>query len=453
MNKLDRQSVVLSIASRDLKFNSSVSIFLLLIATGYLQILPRPILIGISFVFVSIVSFVLNDLQKIKFILLLFVSNALGRRIMAGDAFYFQNDPIILLPYIPMALIVLKNFRTSLSGGFSTLVFFLTFLTLIAFPSAPTQVGWGFLNLILSISVARVSMAYFGADLMKFVTRLGVIQSIAVISQRLNMQDFDIGWCIVVRESLVVNEICSSNSPRLWGTMESAINTGCFLATTFLLMFYMPHKRGIGGWIMKGIQLLLMITGVFLTGSRTYLLLIPFVLLFVALKKKVSIPYLVSGILGLFFTLTSLPSLAMALNYDSRWTARLDLRNLSQDTSLEARLGLFQSLSDSLNLQSVLIGNGIGTSSRGVGSIDNGFFSLIIEVGLPMMLVIVVYIFKTLRLSQKLDHLQYAIFAAVLMLLLSNLSFVVVTGSSAFFFWFFLFNINNPNLRLSKDMK
>jgi len=412
---------------------------------GYLQLVPPQYLRIGAFAIVLVGCVSINDNGVIKLMLVVFTFNALQRRILAGPAFYIENDYLILLPFIPMTVLIIRNMKVAFSDKLlNSIIFFICFLTIFTIMSDVFQIGWGIANFILVLLASLVSKEHLNVNTVKFIAGLGVVEALSVIFQRISMQTYDIGWCIAVKKYLVVNEICNSNSPRLWGTMESAINTGCFLATAFVILYYLPNKRST--IYLKPLGLFTIFAGIFLTGSRTFIFLIPVVLFLVSFKRRVSTPSVLAGSLLLFILFTSLPTIAAALNYNSRWTDRLTFKNISSDESLDARLNLVQSFTDALTLNNILFGAGIGTKSRGTGAIDNGFFSLIIEVGLPLMVVLCLYIFSSLRITLKISGFQYSILAGALMLFLSNLSFSVFAGSSGLLFWLCLANVHNLSL-------
>ena len=156
----------MSAKPRNSRFILCLTSILLLLIVGFLRILPQSYLVIVTFLMVLFFSSILEDRQSIKFIFVLFVLNAIQRRVLAGDSFYIANDPLILLPYIPMIFLVLRHLRTAFSGGVMNLVFALTLLTLFSVSSDPVQVGWGFLNLSLSLLVARISYEFFNTDLL-----------------------------------------------------------------------------------------------------------------------------------------------------------------------------------------------------------------------------------------------------------------------------------------------
>jgi len=403
-------------------------------------------------IFVLVVSFCLflNDSNTFKLTLFIIVINGLQRRVMSGNVYYIANDYLIVLPFIPMMFMILRNVKLAFTNRVINLfVYLLTSLTIFNLTESFVQVGWGYTNLVLILLLSQVSINIFDSSFVRFVAVLGFLESLIIIFQRINMQPFDIGWCITVRNSLVINEICGSDSPRLWGSMESAINAGCFLATTIILLLYLSVKGIL--LIYKYFALAVMFVGLFFTGSRSFLLLIPVVILLASMRRRTSVPSLLVGVLLLFTAVTSLPAVAAALNYNSRWTERLNFQKLIGDESLAARLDLLGGVSENLTLDNVVFGSGLATKSRGSSAIDNGFYSMMIEIGLPLMAGFMIYIIATLAFSKRLSGFQFATYGATLMLFLSNLSFAVFTGSSAFLFWIFLANILNP--RLESELK
>ena len=426
-------------------FLITLSALSLTLIAGISRAAPLSLLKALTCVFVLIACVILDQIRNLKLTLLILTVNALQRRIFAGDLFYMANDYLIALPFLPMVAIVLKELKASFSDKtLNFLIFGLTVLTVFSINSDVVQIGWGYANLLLTLLVAVKSVKYFDKNIIIFIMRLGIFESLFVISQRISMQKFDVGWCISVRKFLVVNEICGSDSPRLWGSMESAINTGCFLATTFMMLFYFP---AVGRkLVFKTMSLFLMFSALFLTGSRTFIFLIPCIIGLVGIKRKFSAPAILGGVLVLFGTFTSLPSIAAYLHYDSRWIDRLNFKNLSGDTSLNARFNLLQTFSDNFTVRNVLFGSGVGSRSRGSGAIDNGYFSMMIEIGLPLMLCFMAYIIANMGLSLKVEGFQFSVFAGTLMLFLSNLSFSVFTGSSGFLLWLFSANSHNENL-------
>jgi hypothetical protein len=423
-------------------FYGAIASLVLVTLLGIFNLVPLLILKPLIFVLVIGFCLFLDDSNRLKLTIFIIMINALQRRVMSGNLYYITNDYLIALPFIPMIFMIGKNLKLAFTDKVvNFLIYILTFLTIFSVFENFTQVGWGYTNLVLILLLSKVSLKVFEPSLVRFVVYLGVLQALILILQRINMQPYDIGWCITVRNSLVINEICGSDSPRLWGSMESAINAGCFLATTVILLLYLPVKGRF--LIYKYFALAIMFVGLFLTGSRSFLLLIPVVILLVSLKRRTSVPSFLVGILLIFVFVTSLPLLATALNYSSRWTERLNFQKFMGDASLAARLALIRNISEDLTLKNIVFGSGIATKSRGVSAIDNGFYSMMIEIGLPLMVGFLLYIIRTIAFSNKLSGFQFSVYGATLMLFLSNLSFAVFTGSSAFLFWIFLVNISN----------
>ena len=160
--------------------------------------------------------------------------------------------------------------------------------------------------------------------------------------------------------------------------------------------------------------------------------------------KKVSIPRAVFSIALVAIGASLLPSLALLFNYQERWVDRLNIKNLTDDQSLQDRFFLVSSFTDQVSLKNLLIGDGIGSKSRGLSTIDNGFLSLVLEIGLPLTLFFLYMILRRLASSQNLENpLVAQCWSVCFLLFLANFSFVVFTGSSSIYFWLLLFMIES----------
>ena len=160
------------------------------------------------------------------------------------------------------------------------------------------------------------------------------------------------------------------------------------------------------------------------------------------LFKKVSIPKVVLGLAVVAMGASLLPSLALLFNYQDRWVDRLNIKNLTGDQSLQDRFFLVSSFADQVSLKNLLIGDGIGSKSRGLATIDNGFLSLVLEIGLPLTLFFLYMILRRLASIQNLENpLVTQCWSVCFCLFLANFSFVVFTGSSSVYFWLMLFMI------------
>jgi hypothetical protein len=147
-----------------------------------------------------------------------------------------------------------------------------------------------------------------------------------------------------------------------------------------------------------------------------------------------------------FIGASLLPSLALVFNYQDRWVDRLNIKNLTGDQSLQDRFFLASSFADQVSLKNLLIGDGIGSKSRGLATIDNGFLSLILEIGLPLTLFFLYTILRRLSSIQNfVNPLVTQCWSACLLLFLANFSFVVFTGSSSIYFWLLMFMIETKN--------
>jgi hypothetical protein len=162
--------------------------------------------------------------------------------------------------------------------------------------------------------------------------------------------------------------------------------------------------------------------------------------------KRISIPKAAFSISLVFIGASLLPSLALVFNYQDRWVDRLNIKNLTGDQSLQDRFFLASSFADQVSLKNLLIGDGIGSKSRGLATIDNGFLSLILEIGLPLTLFFLYTILRRLSSIQNfVNPLVTQCWSACLLLFLANFSFVVFTGSSSIYFWLLMFMIETKN--------
>ena len=177
----------------------------------------------------------------------------------------------------------------------------------------------------------------------------------------------------------------------------------------------------------------------------SFLFIIPIAyLLSVHFFRKLSIPKFLFGILGILGTASLLPNLAILLDYEGRWVNRLDLTTLSGDKSLIDRIGLVASFKNQVSLKNLLIGDGLGSKSRGLLTIDNGFLSLVLEIGLPLTIILLIIIFIKLKNVQDFQNpLMLQSWSVCILLIFANASYVVLTGSSSVYFWIFFFMVNS----------
>lgn len=408
------------------------------------DIIPGKWLLYTSFFFVVLITINFSSTDLIKSTILLFVLNGLMRRLAASDSGYFtSNDVLILLPYLPILVLLVKNRRElRVDNQLVIFLFCVFFLALLNIQNSPANITWGLINLIFVTILGQISRIFIDDELLAFIARLGLVASIYIFAQKISLPYFDIGWCLNRKTGgLVILETCSGSSLRLWGTMESAVNMASFLAVCFFLVAF----RSVTNIRMQTrfFQLFILFAAIFLTGTRTFIFILPLVFLFSAyVFKKISIPRAVVSIALIAISASLLPTLAILFNYQDRWVDRLNIKNLTGDQSLQDRFFLFSSFTDQVSLKNLLIGDGIGSKSRGFTTIDSGFISLVLEIGLPLTLFLLYMILRRLASIQNLENpLVVQCWSVCLLLFLANFSFVVFTGSSSIYFWLLLFMI------------
>jgi hypothetical protein len=409
------------------------------------NILPGNFIIYSSFALVLLLSLYFKSQDLIKASLLLFVFNGIMRRLAASDAGYFTtNDILIFLPYIPIVILLLKNLKIfKFEIQFLVVLYFICIFALFSIQESVPNIVWGLVNLIMVIVLGQVSKHYFDDALIAFIIKLGLVSSVYIFVQKIFLPEYDAGWCENRKSRLVILENCTSSSTRLWGTMESAVNMACFLSVCFLLLAF-RNKKNISITI-KFVELGVIFVALFLTGTRTFLFIIPIAFLLSAyFFRKLSIWRFVFGALCVLASASLIPNLAILLGYEGRWINRLDLTNLSGDRSLIDRIGLVASFKDQVSLKNLLIGDGLGSKSRGSLSIDNGFLSLVLEIGLPLTVILLIIIFMKLKNVQEFENpLVLQSWSVCILLIFANASYVVLTGPSSVYFWIFFFMVNS----------
>ena len=407
------------------------------------EILPGKVFLVLSFLLVFILSISFSSRDLIQSALILFVCNGLMRRLAAKESGYFtENDIMIFICYIPILILIAKNFRDSkFEKAFLYIFSPISFFALLNLPKYPPNIAWGLINLIMAVKLGLIARKYLDDALVSFIVNLGIFSSIYVFIQKFALPGYDVGWCLSRRSHLVILENCTSNSTRLWGTMESAVNLACFLTTCFLLVIF-KESRNIS-FPRRVIELGVLFSGIFLTGTRTFLFVIPIVFFITNYFFRIlSFPKIIFGISSLVCSINLLPSLAVLFNYKNNWVSRLDLVQLSGDKSLRDRINLIATFQEEVSLRNLFIGDGLGSRSRGSLAIDNGFLSLVLELGLPLAALFLMYLIRNMKNAFPGNNfliVQY--WSVCFMLLIANISYVVLTGPSAVFFWFFFFSI------------
>lgn len=426
-------------------------IYMLIVTLLLVQVLvlanvfPDNFLVYSSFGLVLVFSLYFKNQDLIKATLFLFVFNGLMRRLAASDSSYFtENDILIFLPYIPIVALLFKKLNTfKFEFHLLVVLYFICIFALFSIQQSVPNIVWGLINLIMVIVLGQVSKQYFDDALMDFIIKLGLVSSVYIFIQKFSLPEYDMGWCQNRRTGLVYLESCSSSSTRLWGTMESAVNMACFLSVCFLLLAFRSKKNL--PTIIKFIELGVIFVALFLTGTRTFLFIIPIAyLLSVYFFKKLTIRGFIFGVLSILVSASILPNLALLFDYESRWVSRLDLTNLTGDRSITDRIALVASFKDQLSLKNLLIGDGLGSKSRGSLAIDNGYLALVLEVGLPLTVILLIIIFRKLINVQDFQNpLVLQSWSVCILLIFANASYVVLTGSSSVYFWIFFFMVNS----------
>lgn len=302
------------------------------------DLIPGKWLLYTSFFFVVLITINFSSTDLIKSTILLFVLNGLMRRLAASDSGYFtSNDVLIVLPYLPILVLLVKNRRElRVDNQLVIFLFFVFFLALLNIQNSPASITWGLINLIFVAILGQISRIFIDDELLAFIARLGLVASIYIFAQKISLPYFDIGWCSNRKADLIILESCFGNSLRLWGTMESAVNMASFLTVCFFLVTF----RSVTNIRMQTrfFQLFILFAAIFLTGTRTFIFIIPLVFLLSAyVFKKISIPRAVVSIVLIAISASLLPSLALLFNYQDRWVNRLNIKNLTGDQSLQDR--------------------------------------------------------------------------------------------------------------------
>jgi hypothetical protein len=425
------------------RIHQLIVVFVMLCLATSTDIISGNWLLYTSFLFVVLITINFSGTDLIKSTIFLFVLNGLIRRLAASDSGYFtSNDVLILLPYVPIIVLWFKYKRESrVDNQLMVFLFFVLLLALLNIQNSPPNITWGIINLLLTTVLGQISRVFINDELLAFIARIGLAGSIYIFAQKISLPYFDLGWCLNRKTNLIILESCSGSSLRLWGTMESAVNMASFLTVCFFLVAF---RSGSNIRIQTRIfQLLILFVAIFLTGTRTFIFILPLVFLFSAyVFKKISIPKAVFSITLVVIGASLLPSLALLFNYQDRWVDRLNIKNITGDQSLQDRFFLVSSFTDQVSLKNLLIGDGIGSKSRGLDTIDNGFLSLVLEIGLPLTLFFLYMILRRLGSIQNFANpLVTQCWSACFLLFLANFSFVVFTGSSSIYFWLLLFMI------------
>jgi hypothetical protein len=146
-----------------------------------------------------------------------------------------------------------------------------------------------------------------------------------------------------------------------------------------------------------------------------------------------------------------MPIIAQGLGLSGFWVSRLFIGNASEDVSANARIQ--QTLDWVSNISPIryLLGNGIGSYSRGSSAIDSGFFAIIFEIGLPLSFLFYYLLKNSLVNLEAVKARENYNLCLVSMFLIANFSFPFITGSTSVLFWYLL-SINYSR-RISVSLK
>lgn len=405
--------------------------------------IPGKLLLYSSFVLVLVLSLSFSSRDLIRASILLFVLNGLMRRLAASESGYFTvNDILIFVPYFPIAILLVKNLkRFTFERRLLLLILPICLLALLNIQTSTPSISWGLINLIMAAILGQFAKRLIDDALLAFIIKVGIFSSGYVFYQKISLPEYDLGWCLSRRVNLIILESCTSSSTRLWGTMESAVNMASFLTVTFFLLAF--RARNHISLLRRIMEMSIIFTAIFLTGTRTFLFIIPLVFLVTSyVFKTLSIPRFVFAASCVAFLVNLLPSFAVLFDYQNNWVTRLDIANLVGDQSLRDRVNLLGTFQEEVTTRNLYIGDGLGSRSRGSLAIDNGFLSLVLELGLPLTLLFLVYItYKLKNISSFQNPLVVQSWSVCIMLTIANFSYVVFTGPSSVYFWLFLFVI------------
>lgn len=420
-----------------MKAHQFITLSLIVTALAAFTTIDDQVSLIMQILIIVIFSLRSNPEESIRIVIFLFVVNGLQRRVMNGHETYFKpNDVLILIPYLAILFLIIRH-KILVPIKFRIILFILMMQSTILLATNIANIGWGILNFTLVIILSFHFSHVINDKLLKFFINLGVLTSIYIFWQKVSMPEHDRGWCSQRRIILYILESCDSSSTRLWGTMESAINMAFFLSICIVILLSQRDKSRYR--IASFIKFFVMAIALFLTGTRTFLFLIPISLLMgLYLKRTFIAGKLLKGSIATAFLFLSLPSVAALFSYDERWTSRLNFLKIFQDESFQARTQLVSTFLNSLDLRTFIFGDGIGTYSRGVSAIDNGYLALVLEVGFPLALLtcILILSFFTGRVKTFWEN-DLTILSVATLSLLANFSFAVVSGSSSVFLWLF----------------
>jgi hypothetical protein len=402
---------------------------------------------------VIVISVLAKDLDIARLTIFLTFTNGLIRRVLSGnDSHYIENDILIMLPLIPPLVYVFRRL-----GKIKSIppiwIFLLTSIVITSIPRIPVSgisVLWGIFNTPIIILSVLLGLWQYHAECRKLVRNLANFGLCYLLLQSIYLPWYDYKWCIDRKPEFVQLMSCDFPDTRLWGTMESPAAMGCFFATALALSCW-DLVCGDKSRMTKILSFLYFIA-LIVTGTRTFIVAIPLALLISLLGFKVltfskSLKYLAVGASILY----TMPIIAQGLGLSGFWVSRLFIGNASEDVSANARIQ--QTLDWVSNISPIryLLGNGIGSYSRGSSAIDSGFFAIIFEIGLPLSFLFYYLLKNSLVNLEAVKARENYNLCLVSMFLIANFSFPFITGSTSVLFWYLL-SINYSR-RISVSLK
>lgn len=422
-------------------FAFSLEIFLIFVVGESIYIRLFPIIA------VLVISFLAMDEDIARMTLILTFANGIIRRLLAGNSFhYIEADPLIILPLIPPLVFIFRRLSriSEISPAWIFLIGGMGLISIPRIPASGVSVLWGICNTPLLLLSVLLGLNKYQVECAKLIKKMAMFGSAYMILQAVHMPNYDYQWCMSRRSEFVQLMSCDFPNTRLWGTMESPAAMGCFLSVA-LTVTCIEILRNMGNLFTK-VSAVLFFVGLIVTGTRTFLIAIPFALIIaVYFSGKLTPVKILKLIAGLGLLLFATPVIAKLLGFSNYWVGRLIIGNAGEDISAKARILQTEEWIKTISPLKLLVGDGLGIYSRGASSIDSGFFAIIFEIGLPLTLLFYYLARKSLfRDSLKSQELSLSL-CIVMLFLIANFSFPFITGSTSPFFWL-LISINfSPN--------
>ena len=398
----------------------------------------------IGFIVLELVwSIVIAKKALFECIFFMFVFNGLIRRIFAppGEG-YIANDFMILLPIIFMVVYLLRSIFLrniiSLPKMYLLFEFSTICISLLNIFHNSLSITIALLTLIIGV---RIGGSLSFRDLYNSRKSFNLVifySNCYLFSQIFGLNRIDFNWCNNRITYLTQLTSCAFPNIRLWGTMESPANMGFILSIGIINLVSNRPKLKRMTW-MDLLLIAFYYLGILLTGTRTFLWLLPLAILITSglRSNKISSKILVISpvLIILSFTITKIAS---KFGFTGGWLTRLNIFGIATDSSFKSRSNQVSSFMKELNFRTLLFGDGVGSHSRGITALDNGILVLILELGLPIaMILLVVILLKIHLLVSDLPNLEFVL-SVLLLYIIGSSSFAVISGSLGFLFSFCL---------------